>query len=101
VAGLDPHAHGFKVATYRQFLREAGYRLLQHDALCFNTIQRNVLQRWARNERLPLPPRFLVDAVFGLNRAVETAVLRLGWLPLLWMQMFVLSKAATSAQSTS
>lgn len=92
--GLDPRVHGFTVGTYVAWAQAAGYRIVAHDAFCFNTIQRNLLQRWARSPRLPLPPRVVVDAVFGFNDLLEAVTKRLGWKAALWMQAFELQKTS-------
>lgn len=92
LVGLDPDVHGYRVAQYRSFVAQAGFQIRRHDAFCFNFLQRNVMQRWARNERLPLPPRLVVHALFGFNDLIERTARRMGWKALLWMQAFELHR---------
>lgn len=84
--------HGFKVSTYRKYIKEAGFRVESYHALCFNSIQRRILQPWARNPKLFLPPKLLVDAIFKCNSIIEKLLKSIGGQSWLWMHVFELKK---------
>jgi len=89
---MNPDIHGYKLSTYRKIIQEAGFQVEHYDAMCFNSVQRSVFQPWARNEKKALPPKWLVDFVFGFNHLMEKLLKAFGGRCCLWMQMFILQK---------
>lgn len=88
----EPNIHGYKLAFYLKLFKEAGLKIISYDSVCFNSMQRTLLQRWMLNPKLPKPPNWLVDLIFGFNGLMERILKKFGCKAWLWMQIFELHK---------